>query len=99
MLRLHSLWALSGRRSLRYQRSCIIFRKQILCHILHSFLVLANLLVNVFDLTSFSVSALSIVLLNFLHFDTTSLILLRVLSATVLLELLTAAVSCKDLRV
>lgn len=100
MFRLHCLRTLCGRGSLRHQRARIIFCEQVLCHVLHRLLILADLLVNVFDLARFDIAAAgTIILLNFLHFDGPSLVLLSRLPRTVRLELLAAAVGRQNLGV
>lgn len=91
LIRLHGLWALRRGRACGHQRACIILREQILRHVLHRLLILADLFVNIVDLVGLHCApAGNVVLLYFLHFDGTSLILLGRLPLVLLLSVLTA---------
>ena len=91
LIRLHGLWALRRVRACSRQRACIILREQILRHVLHRLLILADLFVNIVDLVGFHCAPTgNVVLLYFLDLYGTSLVLLGGLPLVLLLSVLTA---------
>ena len=98
LIRLHGLRTLRRGRACGRQRACIILREQILRHVLHRPLVLADLFVNVVDLVGFHRAASGdVVLLYFLEFEYASLVLLGGVRLVLLLGVLTAAIRAQHL--
>lgn len=98
LIGLHGLWALRRGRTCSRQRACIILREQILRHVLHRLLILADLFVNIVDLIGFHCASTgNVVLLYFLDFDGAPLVLLRGLPLVLLLSVLTAPMCAQHL--
>lgn len=90
-IRLHGLRALRRGRACGRQRACIILREQILRHVLHRLLILADLFVNIVDLVGFHCAPTgNVVLLYFLDFNGTPLVPLGGLPRVLLLSVLAA---------
>lgn len=88
---------------LRYQRPSVVLGEQILGHVLHRFLILTNLLRNIFKMACLdgiaAARCIRTTFLKFMHLDCAPFILLGRLQNILLLRVLAAPVCCEDLRV